>query len=117
MRSGYDDEYVESDWTSFDCQIADEVIDKTFTQTTFHVLPSLRSRRAEAGWVCSKPYHGGEFDATEWAVVSGGWDHEHCTLCFARIVDDMTYWANGNEVVILCDRCFDHYRPQLHVPA
>jgi hypothetical protein len=116
MRSGYDEHEI-SDWSSFDRQIAVDVLDKRFTQTTFHVLPSLRAIRGEGGWVCSKPYHGEEFDASAWKLVEGGWDHEHCTLCFARIVDGMTYWANANEVVILCDRCFDHYRSQLDVPA
>ncbi len=114
MKSGYDEDLI-TDWSFYDSQMENEVTDCNFAQTTFHALPSLRALESESGWFCSKPYHGEEFDPKEWRIVPGGWDHEHCKLCFAKIIDGMSYWANGNEVVILCDRCFDHYRPQLQV--
>ena len=116
MRSGYDEHEI-CDWSSIDQEFSERVVDKTFVQTTFYVLPSLRALRPEGGWICSKPYNGEGFDASAWEVVPGGWDHEHCTLCFAKIVDGMTYWANAGEVVSLCDRCFEHYRSILSVPT
>ena len=33
-------------------------------------------------------YTGREFDPSEWTVVEGRWDHEHCRLCFATICEE-----------------------------
>jgi hypothetical protein len=41
--------------------------------------------------------------------VDGGWDHEHCDVCHARIADGDAYWTNGHEPgghVDLCDECY-----------
>jgi hypothetical protein len=54
-----------------------------------------------------RPYTGGPYDPNMWEVVEGGWDHEHCSVCGARIIDGDWYWANedrGNEVD-LCEAC------------
>ena len=110
IMSGYD--FPIDDWTTRDQQMAD-VVDRQFTQRTFHVYPSLRAKRPVDGWIQSKPYHGEQFDETDWSLTPGGWDHEHCFLCYARISDGMTYWANDREVNILCDYCHKHYENEL----
>jgi hypothetical protein len=114
VRSG-DDEPTITDWSVFDGEFVENVLDRVFVHKTFYTMASLQARQSENGWVASKPHRGQDFDDAQWTLIPGGWDHEHCRLCYARIVDGMTYWANGNEVIILCDRCFDHYRPELQV--
>jgi hypothetical protein len=98
----------DGDYSVPDQQMA-EVADRNFLRRTFHDRPSLRSKHPKGGWVESKPYEGEPFDEADWTLAPGGWDHEHCTLCYERISNGMTYWANGNEVTILCESCHGHY--------
>jgi hypothetical protein len=98
----------DGDYSIRDQQMA-EVSDRNFVRHTFHASPSLRAKRAEGRWIQSKPYKGEPFDDSEWTLVPGGWDHEHCTLCFERFTEGMMYWANGNEVVLLCESCHKDY--------
>src|SRR5438045_3582963 len=37
----------------------------------------------DAGYYGSFVYHGEPFDQARYRVVRGGWDHEHCYLCWA----------------------------------
>jgi hypothetical protein len=111
MKSGYDQEI--NDWSSRD-ELMLQVIDPRFMRFTFHEYPSLRSKHPlDGGWVQSKPYHGEPFNEADWFLKPGGWDHEHCFLCYATIREDMTYWANAGEVKILCDYCHEHYQTEL----
>jgi hypothetical protein len=110
MKSGYD--FPIDDWSVRHQDIA-QVIDRQFTQSVFHSYPSLRSQHPVDGWTESKPYHGEPFNEAEWTLKPDGWNHEHCSLCYATITDGMTYWANDREVTILCDYCYDHYKGQL----
>jgi hypothetical protein len=46
---------------------------------------------------------------TLFEVIEGGWDHEHCDVCWARIEDGDTYWPNVDEEagdVDLCEKCY-----------
>lgn len=48
-------------------------------------------------------------DPTRFEVIEGGWDHEHCDVCWARIEDGDTYWPNEDEEagqVDLCEKCY-----------
>jgi hypothetical protein len=48
-------------------------------------------------------------DDSLFEVVPGGWDHEHCDVCWGRVVEGMTYWPNVNEDaghVDLCETCY-----------
>jgi hypothetical protein len=98
----------DQDWSYYDQQMA-EVSDRQFIRHTFHEYPSLRSKHPQAGWFVSKPYKGDPFNDSEWTLLPGGWDHEHCSLCFEKVTEGMNYWANANEVTILCERCHNHY--------
>ena len=101
------------DWSQRDEDFA-LIVDRAFGRKVFREYQSLRSLRADAaGYFVSKPYHGEPFDEAVWSLIPGGWDHEHCSLCFNRIVDGMIYWANRGEVNILCDDCRDHYAGDL----
>jgi hypothetical protein len=99
----------------------------TFTRRVFASYPSLRARepmdpdalpppsRDEGEWYRSMPYTGEPFDPEEYELVEGGWDHEHCDVCWAKIVDGMSYWPNANPppYVDLCEACYPRVMPLL----
>jgi hypothetical protein len=48
-------------------------------------------------------------DPERFEVIEGGWDHEHCDVCWVRIGDGDPYWPNEGEEgghVDLCDKCY-----------
>ena len=47
----------------------------------------------EDGFVAVWPYHGQPFDPKIARLVKGGWDHEHCFLCLARVIPGDEWWA------------------------
>ena len=112
MLSGQ--EFPIDDWTTRDVEFAG-VTDRAFSQKVFNTHSSLR-RNLPDGLREWKQYNGEPFDESVWELIPGGWDHEHCSLCWARIADGMTYWANGGEFKLLCDYCHDHYASQLTAP-
>jgi len=80
-----------------------------FAPRTFHPYPCLRMipPATDEGGTLWAPYRGGPYDPTVYELVEGGWDHEHCEVCFARIGDGDRYWANdGPEHVDLCLTCY-----------
>ncbi len=113
MLSGQ--EFPVDDWSTRDEEFA-FIADRRFVYRVFQTYPSLRLRHPQGGLNNWKPYNGELFDNEVWELVPGGWDHEHCTLCFAKVTDGMSYWANTGSVAILCDYCHDHYAAQLQLP-
>lgn len=96
-----DQEYYRRTW--------DEILDKTFTQTIFHSYPALVSKELVNGHRMWQPYCGAEYDKSKYDLVEGMWDHEHCSICNFKILDDHTYWFNAGRVRLLCDECRDYY--------
>jgi hypothetical protein len=90
-----------------------------FVQRRFTPYPSLRSVEPEAwdeeqGYHSEAPYTGQEYDPSKFELVEGGWDHEHCSVCWAKIEAGDSYWANdGSDQVALCPACFEWLRGQL----
>ncbi|HEY1186563.1 MAG TPA: hypothetical protein VGE74_02850 [Gemmata sp.] len=81
-----------------------------FVPRTFTPYSCLAARDG-GGW---GPYRGQPFDPSVWKLVEGGWDHEHCDVCSARIADGAAYWANaGPEHVDLCPVCYPLVRAAL----
>ena len=95
----------------------------TFARRVFTTYPSLwaksplsnnelppDSRDEETEWHASKPYNGEPFDPEEWELRDGGWDHEHCNVCYFKIIDGVSYWPNIDPVkggqVDLCEACY-----------
>ena len=105
-RSGYPDTEPDPapDWEHRDKVFA-AIEERDFAHKTFHPIPALRSRADPGRWT---RYHGQTFDAGEWELVEGMWDHEHCEVCFAHIEPGMTYWASSRDT-FLCDCCYDRY--------
>ena len=85
----------------------------TFARRVFAVYPSLWAKRPMDGeggeWHISKPYTGEPFDPEEYELREGGWDHEHCDVCWARVTEGMSYWPNVDPEagqVDLCEACY-----------
>ena len=65
----------------------------------------------EAGYYASFPYRGGPYDETRFRMVRGGWDHEHCALCWVTISvnpeDQHEGYTDGKDWI--CVACFQQY--------
>jgi len=63
----------------------------------------------EAGYYASGIYHGEPFDSARYRVVRGGWDHEHCYICGAKVLPGDEWWAahppNFEDEIGLCLEC------------
>ena len=60
-------------------------------------------------WHMSKPYRGEPFDPEKFELREGGWDHEHCEVCWTHVEPGDSYWPNVDEAgghVDLCERCY-----------
>jgi hypothetical protein len=42
----------------------------------------------------SWPYDGGPFDESQFRLIKGGWDHDHCGVCLAKVEPGDEWWAN-----------------------
>jgi hypothetical protein len=76
--------------------------------TPYACLRSIEPMDPEEGWHLSKPYKGEEYDPEKYELQEGGWDHEHCDVCWANIEDGDAYWPNVDEEgghVDLCEQC------------
>jgi hypothetical protein len=69
---------------------------------------------SDEGGTLWKPYRGQPYDPAVCQFIEGGWDHEHCDVCNARVTDGDAYWTNdGPEHVDLCPACFPAVRQAL----
>ncbi|HEV3082482.1 MAG TPA: hypothetical protein VGY66_22045 [Gemmataceae bacterium] len=83
-----------------------------FVRRVFASYPSLLAKKpmeGEGEWHISMPYTGEPFDPEEFELREGGWDHEHCDVCWAEVLDGMSYWPNVDPDgghVDLCETCY-----------
>lgn len=111
-------------------QCLDDCRGKQFVRKTFVSYPSLRSIESAAWdeeheYHFSVPYIGQEFDPENLELLEGGWDHEHCHVCNARIEAGDTYWqCYEPHPLELCPDCYQRLndeemakRTQLSTPS
>jgi hypothetical protein len=61
----------------------------------------------DAGFYVSGVYKGEPFDETRFEVVRGGWDHEHCHICYAKVMAGEEWWAaEPPHEIGLCLECY-----------
>lgn len=104
IRSGYDEPDPNPDWVLRDEEFA-RIESRDFVQQAFQPISALVCRTDRGIW---RRYGGEPFDKTQWELVAGMWDHEHCQVCHAHIEPGMTYWA-ARKNTVLCDMCYDRY--------
>jgi hypothetical protein len=71
------------------------------------LITSLRP--TQGGMVMSQPYQGETFDPQHSRVIKGGWNHEHCFMCKAKVLPGDEWWAAlppGGDIG-LCLDCHD----------
>ena len=102
----------ESDWGYLD-QEFDSIEDFDFVKKIFRKLPALVSLEPIGGHIVYRPYRGGGYDRTIYRLAEGQWDHEHCSLTFETIHDGDTYYANADEVMVLCEKVYEHYKEEI----
>jgi hypothetical protein len=65
----------------------------------------------EAGYYVSGIYDGKPYDETKFRLVPGGWDHEHCYICSAKVLAGAEWWVthpvNFEDEMGLCLECHD----------
>jgi hypothetical protein len=47
----------------------------------------------EAGYYASEVYLGQMFDEDKYRVIPRGWEHEHCFLCWAKVLPGDKWWG------------------------
>lgn len=80
-----------------------EIEDRAFVQRTFLSTAALVRNDGKL-W---REYTGQPFDSSEFRIVEGMWDHEHCSVCFFTIKDGYSYWENTDRIKLLCDACHE----------
>lgn len=67
----------------------------------------------EAGFCAAAVFSGKPFDDETFRVVSKGWDHEHCYVCWAKVLPGHEWWAAQNSEVVgrigLCGDCYSEF--------
>ena len=89
-----------------------EIADADFQQCTFSIQPALVAKEPVNGHRVWHNYNGESYDPSKFNLVTGAWDHEHCSVCFFTIKEGHTYWQNGGGVTLLCDACHDAFHAQ-----
>ena len=94
-----------------------------FVRRVFAARPSLWLKEPTGDadgteWHLSQPYNGEPFDPKLYELREGGWDHEHCDVCYATITDGTPYWPNADPDaghVDLCEACYSRVAALLSV--
>ncbi len=106
MRSGDKDIVRGEKWLQSNY---DDLSDHNFAQVIFKSIDALELiERPNNNRVC-KAYHGGRYDKSKYKLVTGLWDHEHCSICYSTIMTGNSYWISANKKEFLCDECYDFY--------
>lgn len=106
MRSGdfsvsRDDDYYRKEFA--------EIADRAFVQRSFASRAALVAKKPVNGCRVWADYHGQAYDESEYELVEGMWDHDHCSICWFRITDGFTYWENSGRIKLLCDACYEAF--------
>lgn len=89
-----------------------ELQGRTYTQVTFSKRPALLSKKPVNGHRMWKDYHGGPYDEDAFDLVQDMWDHEHCSVCYFKILDGHTYWESEKRIKLLCDACHERWKAE-----
>jgi hypothetical protein len=104
-------------FTASDDRTAGWITERAFQRCAWRSRPALRSRNGTS----LRPYDGGAFDAEEWEVVPGAWDHDHCLICCDTICEHAEHGCAEAYVNArgqwLCPPCFEHYFPDGPEPS
>lgn len=86
-----------------------EIADRAFVQRTFTSRPALVAKKPVNGHRMFADYDGQAHDESEFDLVEGAWDHDHCSVCWFTITDGFTYWEKTDRIKLLCDACYEAF--------
>lgn len=84
-----------------------EILDRAFVRRTFASRAALVAKKPVNGNRTWADYQGQAYDESQFDLVEGMWDHDHCNVCFFSITDGFTYWENADRIKLLCDACYE----------
>lgn len=80
-----------------------------FAERVFVPIAAMVKKEPVNGHRMWTQFDASRYDADEYDIVPGMWDHEHCCVCGKRIADGNRYWENS-EAHILCPVCHAEFR-------
>src|SRR4029450_8153374 len=80
-----------------------------FAERVFASSPAMVKKEPVNGHRMWTKFDESRYNATEYDIVAGMWDHEHCSVCYERIADGDRYWENS-ESHILCPQCYEEFQ-------
>ena len=86
-----------------------EIADRAFVQRTFVSHSALVAKKPVDRNRMWADYHGQAYDESEFDLVEGMWDHDHCSICLFKITDGFTYWEKSDRIKLLCDACYEAF--------
>lgn len=86
-----------------------EISDRAFVQSRFSSHAALVAKRPVNGHRMWTDDRGEPYDKSEFDLVEGMWNHEHCSICWFTIKDGFTYRENTNRITLLCDACYEAF--------
>jgi hypothetical protein len=98
MKSG---DYTDPRDSEYYRKAFSEIQDRLFEQLTFWQRPALVSKDKRL----ITEYKGQPYNKEEFDLVEGMWEHEHCEVCWFKIMPGHTYWKNSR--MQLCDACYE----------
>lgn len=79
-----------------------------FVLQTFRKSPAMVAREPVNGHRMWTKYDPAVFDERVYELVPDMWDHEHCVICWDKILDGDGFWENGDGR-ILCEECHGEF--------
>jgi hypothetical protein len=85
-----------------------------FVRQGFFAYDMITTRKPNAaGFYACHPWHGGPYDEACFRLVKGGWDHEHCWVCSAKILPGGEWFAaEPPDEAGLCLECHARLFPE-----
>jgi len=77
---------------------------RDFVRKVFSCEPAMVKRELEHGMRMWAKYDPATYTEKEYEIVPGMWDHEHCSVCWHKILEGKPFWQNSQDH-ILCVSC------------
>ena len=100
-------------------QLFEQCQDVRFVHKVFSPQPLLEPVESESldpdVMVEAALYTGQAFDPAKYRLVEGGWDHDHCYVCWQAIRAGDAYWANEHPGICpdLCEYCYQELQRRI----
>ena len=56
--------------------------------------------------------YGKELIHTEYHVIDGDWDHDHCEFCWDKFIEGVTGYCTLDKYHWICEKCFNDFKDE-----